>query len=106
VLNQIKEKSGCIKEDGVGLITLVFNPRHPLLVTPLAIWAQDPSIQEGVLHLFMGAVLSIRNVFAHKDVYLTETDAALEYLSFASFLCKILETTQPVGIENTETRTA
>jgi len=94
LLNTIKEKSGCIQEDGITLVTTVFNAKDPILVTPLAKWSQDPSIQEGIMHLFMGAVLSVRNVFAHKDIYLTETDATLEYLSFASFLCKILDNTQ------------
>jgi uncharacterized protein (TIGR02391 family) len=94
VLNNVKEKSGNMKEDGIPLITSVFNPKKPILQTPPAIWTQDASIQEGILHLFMGSVLCIRNIFAHKDIYLTETDTTLEYLSFASFLCKILDTTQ------------
>jgi len=91
VLNNVKEKSGNIKEDGLALVTSAFNPKHPLLKTPLVDATEDASIQEGIMHLFMGAVLSIRNVFAHKDVYLTNTDATLEYLSFASFLSKILD---------------
>jgi uncharacterized protein (TIGR02391 family) len=94
VLNSIKEKSGIIQEDGVSLVTAVFNPKNPVLITPLSLWTQDPSIQEGIMYLFMGAVLCVRNVFAHRDIYLTETDATLEYLSFASFLCKILDVTQ------------
>jgi uncharacterized protein (TIGR02391 family) len=94
VLNSVKEKSGNLQEDGVPLVTLVFNPKNPVLYTPLAAWTQDTSIQEGIMHLFMGAVLCVRNVFAHKDIYLTEVDATLEYLSFASFLCKILDVMQ------------
>jgi len=69
----------------------VFNPEDPILQSPLAAWTKDASIQQVIMHLFMGAVLCIRNVFAHKDVYLTDTDATLEYLSFASFLSKILD---------------
>lgn len=91
VLNTVKEKSGNTREDGIALVTSVFNPKHPLLKTNLVDMTGDVSIQEGIMHLFMGAVLSIRNIFAHKDVYLTDTDATLEYLSFASFLCKILD---------------
>ena len=94
VLNTVQEKSGNIKDDGISLVTSVFNPNHPLLRTPLAEFTGNASIQEGIMHLFMGAVLSIRNIFAHKDVYLTDTDATLEYLSFASFLCKILDVMQ------------
>jgi uncharacterized protein (TIGR02391 family) len=104
LLNAIKEKSGCIQEDGITLVTTVFNARDPILVTPLASWSQDPSIQEGILHLFMGAVLSVRNVFAHKDIYLTETEATLDYLSFASFLFKILDLTQIVDQKRASTK--
>jgi len=91
VLNSVQEKSGNIKDDGISLVTKVFNPKKPILQTHLADLEGNNSIQEGIMHLFMGAVLSIRNIFAHKDVYLMDVDMALEYLSFASFLCKILE---------------
>jgi hypothetical protein len=43
------------------------------------------------MHLFMGSVLCVRNVFAHKEVYLTNVSDTLEYLSFASFLFKVLD---------------
>ena len=43
------------------------------------------------MHLFMGAVLCVRNVFAHKDVYMTNVDHTLDYLSFSSFLFRILD---------------
>lgn len=94
VLNNVKEKSGNTKEDGIALVTSVFNPKNPVLQTPLAMWTGDTSIQEGIMHLFMGAVLCVRNVFAHRDIYLTETDTTLEYLSLASFLCKVLDVMQ------------
>lgn len=94
VLNAVKTKSGNTEEDGIALVTSVFSPKHALLQTPLVSVTGDLSIQEGIMHLFMGAVLSMRNIFAHKDVYLTDTDATLEYLSFASFLCKILDIMQ------------
>jgi uncharacterized protein (TIGR02391 family) len=97
VLNDVKVKSGDMNQDGIALITSVFNPKKPILQSHLATWTQDSSIQEGIMHLFMGAVYCVRNVFAHKDVYLTETDATLEYLSFASFLCKILDATRKLS---------
>lgn len=94
VLINVKGKSGNMKEDGMSLVTSIFNPKNPVLQTPLVMWTEDTSIQEGIMHLFMGAVLCIRNVFAHKDIYLTEIDTTLEYLSFASFLCRILDVLQ------------
>ena len=91
LLIKIQEKSGNFNDDGTPLVTSVFNPKNPVLQSSLARWTGDASIQEGIMHLFMGAVLSVRNVFAHKDVYLTNPNDTLEYLSFSSFLFKILD---------------
>jgi len=91
LLTTIQEKSDILEKDGLPLITHVFNPQNPVLQSSLARFTGDSSIQEGIIHLFMGAVLSVRNVFAHKDVYLTNVGDALEYLSFASFLFKLVD---------------
>jgi uncharacterized protein (TIGR02391 family) len=91
LLAQIQDKSDDFFEDGVKLVTSIFNPEKPVLQSSLAKWTADTSIQEGIMHLFMGAVLCVRNVFAHKSVYLTNPNDTLEYLSFASFLFKILD---------------
>lgn len=93
VLHNVQEKSDLLDEDGVNLVTKAFNPKSPLLISHLALWSQDQSIQEGIMHLFMGAVLCIRNVFAHKETFLVKPEQTLEYLSFASFLSNILEAT-------------
>jgi uncharacterized protein (TIGR02391 family) len=101
LLVTIKEKSGNFN-DGTPLVTSVFNPKTPILQSSLARFTEDTSIQEGIMHLFMGAVLSIRNVFAHKDVYLTDSDDTLEYLSFSSFLFKIVDVLELNQTEKTE----
>jgi uncharacterized protein (TIGR02391 family) len=91
LLNEVQVKSGIYNEDGTKLVTTVFNSSNPKLQCSLARMTNDKSVQDGIMYLFMGSVLSIRNVFAHKDVYLTRVDDTLDYLSFASFLFKILE---------------
>ena len=91
LLVEIQNKSGNFGEDGTKLMISVFNSSNPILQCSLARATKDKGVQDGIMHLFMGSVLCVRNVFAHKDVYLTNVDDALEYLSFASFLFKILD---------------
>lgn len=91
LLNEVQGKSGIYYEDGTKLVTTIFNSGNPKLQCSFARMTNDKSVQDGIMYLFMGSVLSIRNVFAHKDVYLTRVDDTLDYLSFASFLLKILE---------------
>ena len=91
LLVRIQTESRLLDLDGTRLITAAFNPKNPVLQCPLARLTNDASIQEGIMHLYLGAVLCIRNVFAHKDVYLTNVDQTLDYLAFASFLFKILD---------------
>ncbi len=91
LLVEVQSKSGNFSEDGTKLMASVFNSNSPMLQCSLARVSKDKGIQDGIMHLFMGSVLCIRNVFAHKDVHLTNVNDALEYLSFASFLFKILD---------------
>jgi uncharacterized protein (TIGR02391 family) len=87
----VQEKSGNFDDDGTRLMTSVFNSKNPVLQCSLARLTEDASIQDVIMYLFMGAVLCIRNVFAHKDVYMTNVDHTLDYLSFSSFLFRILD---------------
>lgn len=91
LLVSIQNRSGKFDIDGAKLITCVFSPKKPILQSSLVRICDDASIQEGIMHLFMGAVLCVRNVFAHKNFYLKDIDQTLEYLSFSSFLFKILD---------------
>jgi len=91
LLTHIQYKSGNFNDDGLNLITSVFNPKNPILQSSLARLTKDASIQEGIMHLFMGAVLSVRNVFAHKDIYMADVDDTLDYLSYVNFLFKVLD---------------
>jgi uncharacterized protein (TIGR02391 family) len=91
LLVSVQQKSGNFGDDGIKLVTSVFNSKNPILRSTLARVTEDASIQDGIMYLFMGAVLCVRNVFAHKDIYLTDADDTLDYLSFSSFLFKILD---------------
>ena len=91
LLVSVQEESGDFNDDGIRLMTSVFNSKNPILQSSLARLTEDASIQDGIMYLFMGAVLCVRNVFAHKDVYMTNVDHTLDYLSFSSFLFGILD---------------
>jgi uncharacterized protein (TIGR02391 family) len=104
LLVTIQENSGNFREDGIRLIASVFSSKSPVLQSPLARLNEDTSIQDGIMYLFMGAVLCIRNVFAHKEIYLTDVDHALDYLSFSSFLFKILDAMERTQDDSTAKR--
>ena len=91
LLVKIQAESRLFDLDGTRLVTSAFNPKKPVLQCSLARLTKDTSIQEGIMHLYLGAVLCIRNVFAHKDIYMTNVDQTLAYLAFSSFLFKILD---------------
>jgi uncharacterized protein (TIGR02391 family) len=91
LLVSVQQETGNFGDDGIKLVTSVFSSKNPVLRSSLARITEDASIQDGIMYLFMGAVLCVRNVFAHKDIYLTDIDDTLGYLSFSSFLFKILD---------------
>jgi uncharacterized protein (TIGR02391 family) len=94
----VQEMSGNFGDDGIKLITSVFSSKNPVLQSGLARVSEDTSIQDGIMYLFMGAVLCVRNVFAHKEIYLTNIDQTLDYLSFSSFLFRILDVMELVDM--------
>jgi uncharacterized protein (TIGR02391 family) len=97
LINYVKEKSGEKTLDGVDLIGKVFSIKYdktlkvikkPVLQLNELRTQEDMDEQKGFMHLYMGAVIGIRNPKAHgideqRDPYKT-----LEYLSFASLLAK------------------
>jgi len=55
----------------------------------------DQDEQEGMMHLFTGAVLALRNPAAHK-IFDQSPELALDYLAFLSLLAKRLEEARKV----------
>lgn len=88
VNNLVKEKARRSHLDGRDLMAKVFRKEAPILkLTPLAT-ASDRDEQEGFMLLFMGAMAGIRNPKAHDNVPQPDPQRALEYLAFASLLCR------------------
>lgn len=85
LVNYVKERSGQHTLDGTGLMRTVFSKNNPALAFNELSDQTDLDEQEGMMHLFEGAVLAIRNPGGHSFPEGTEQRAA-EYLSLLSLL--------------------
>lgn len=86
LINYVKEKSRRDDLDGADLMRTVFSPKKPILFSEVI----DESEQEGMMHLFEGAVLAIRNPRGH-DFPDDSPERALEYISFISLLTNLVQ---------------
>ena len=77
---------------GTELMQLVFSPKSPILKYNDQQSDSERSQQQGMMYLFAGAMLAIRNPRAHGIVQ-DHPERAIEYLSFLSMLAKSLENT-------------
>jgi uncharacterized protein (TIGR02391 family) len=90
LVNFVKEKSGRHDLDGADLMRRVFSKNNPVLAFNY-LWDQSElDEQEGLMHLFEGAVLALRNPRAHQLVQ-DLPEEALEYIGFLSYLAKLLD---------------
>lgn len=92
LINYVKEKSRQDNLDGAPLMRAVFSPKSPILAFDVT----DESEQEGMMHLFEGAVLAIRNPRGH-DFPEDSPERALEYISFISLLANLVQTANKKG---------
>ena len=81
----VKELSGRHDLDGVPLMRTVFSKNNPVLRFNSGSPATDQDEQEGMMHLFEGAVMAIRNPGGHAFPSGPERQA-LEYLQLISML--------------------
>jgi uncharacterized protein (TIGR02391 family) len=95
LVNYVKEKSRRHDLDGHGLMTTVFSKNRPVLAFNDLKDQTDLDEQEGMMHLFMGAVLALRNPRAHA-LNLDSAEGALEYIAFLSMLAKRLDQTKRI----------
>ena len=89
LVNYVKERSGNFELDGASLMRTVFSKNSPSLAFNELRDQSDLDEQEGMMHLFEGAVLALRNPRGHSFRYDTP-EKALEYISFLSMLAKRL----------------
>jgi uncharacterized protein (TIGR02391 family) len=91
LVNYVKERSGRHDLDGAPLMRDVFSRNNPVLVFNDLADQTDRDEQEGMMHLFKGAVLAIRNPGGHSFREGSE-QRAMEYISFLSLLaCRVQE---------------
>jgi uncharacterized protein (TIGR02391 family) len=85
LVNYVKERSGRHDLDGAPLMTTVFSKNAPILAFNDLQDKTDADEQSGMMHLFEGAVLGIRNPGGHSFPEGPE-QRAIEYISFLSLL--------------------
>lgn len=86
----VKARSGRADLSGTDLMQTVFSPKAPILrFNPLQT-ETDKSEQQGMMYLYAGAMLALRNPRAHALIK-DDPEQALEYLGFLSLLAKLLD---------------
>lgn len=85
LVNYVKERSGKHDLDGTNLVRTVFSKNSPILSFNAMADQTDADEQEGMMHLFEGAVMAIRNPGGHSFPEGSE-QRALEYISLLSLL--------------------
>jgi uncharacterized protein (TIGR02391 family) len=85
LVNFVKERSGRHDLDGAPLMRTVFSRNDPVLAFNDLASQTDHDEQEGMMHLFEGAALAIRNPGGHSFPEGTE-QRAIEYISLLSLL--------------------
>lgn len=85
LVNYVKERSGQHNLDGAQLVRTVFSKNNPILVFNDLKDQTDLDEQEGMMHLFEGAILGIRNPGGHTFPEGPD-QRAVEYLSLISLL--------------------
>ena len=90
LVNYVKERSGQHNLDGASLVRQVFSKNNPILAFNDLIGQTDLDEQEGMMHLFEGVILGIRNPGGHSFPEGPE-QRAVEYLSLISLLAYRLQ---------------
>lgn len=89
----VKMRSMRMDPSGTELMQLVFSPKSPVLKFNDQTNDSERSEQQGMMYLFAGAMLALRNPRAHGLVQ-DHPESAVEYLSFLSMLAKSLDRTK------------
>lgn len=92
----VKLRSLRTDPSGTELMQLVFSPKAPVLKFNDQANDSERSEQQGMMFLFAGAMLAIRNPRAHGLVQ-DHPESALDYISFISMLAKTLDRTERSG---------
>jgi uncharacterized protein (TIGR02391 family) len=88
----VKMRSGRFDRSGTELMQEVFSVKNPVLKFNGLQTDTDRSEQQGMMFLFAGAMLALRNPRAH-EIIKDDPEQALEYIAFLSMLAKALDRT-------------
>jgi uncharacterized protein (TIGR02391 family) len=91
----VKLRSGRSDKSGTELMQEVFSPKKPVLRFNDLQTDSDKSEQQGMMYLYAGAMLALRNPRAH-GVLRDDAETALEYIAFVNLLAKTLDRAQRV----------
>lgn len=72
----------------------VFSPKNPVLKFSDLQTQTEQSEQQGMMFLYAGAMLALRNPRAH-EIIEDDPEKALEYIAFLSLLAKSLDKAKP-----------
>lgn len=86
---QVQAASGRYDKDGTDLMLDVFSPKRPTLTFNDLKDETDQSEQQGMMFLYAGAMLAMRNPPSHK-ILVYDAERAVEAIAFVSFLAKQL----------------
>jgi uncharacterized protein (TIGR02391 family) len=91
LIEAVRQKCRRTDLDGAPLMRAVFSANSPTLAFNALQGDSDRAEQEGLMHLFEGAVLAIRDPRAHRAGMTDDPTLALEYLSLLSLLAGRLD---------------
>jgi uncharacterized protein (TIGR02391 family) len=86
LVTAVREISDRTDLDGAPLMEQVFSPKNPIIAFNQRGDSSDDDEQRGMMHLFQGAVLAIRNPRAHRSGYPDSAERALQYLDLLNLL--------------------
>jgi uncharacterized protein (TIGR02391 family) len=96
LVNLVKTKSGQTDRDGAKLMEFVFSASDPVLAFNDQSDTSDTDEQRGMMHLYVGAVMGIRNPGGHRVGVEERPERALQYLELFSLLADRLDDTRRV----------
>lgn len=91
VINKVKDISNLRDEKSdEGLMGKVFSPDNPIIKLNNLSSISEKDEQRGFMNIFKG-IVGLRNLKAHENIILDDPFKAIEYLSLASLLCRVLD---------------
>jgi uncharacterized protein (TIGR02391 family) len=97
LVDLVRRRSGCEGRDGADLMRFVFSKSSPVLAFNARRDDSDLNEQEGMMHLYEGAVQAVRNVRGHRVAVRDEAKRALQYLELLGLLADRLDETSKLS---------